>query len=106
MNEGRHYHCPPGPIGACQTSFDALTAHNLGFLTSHPSINEDGSITITYTGQAFLNIKKCTVYKRIIFCIEDQYKMELYFLFKSSLVSVVGGTFEPVPPFHIPLCSN
>ncbi|XP_047488186.1 cation-independent mannose-6-phosphate receptor-like isoform X1 [Penaeus chinensis] len=50
VNEGRHYHCPPGVIGACQTSFDAMTAHNLGFLTSHPSVNEDGSLTITYTG--------------------------------------------------------
>ncbi|XP_042892798.1 cation-independent mannose-6-phosphate receptor-like [Penaeus japonicus] len=27
-----------------------MTAHNLGFLTSHPSVNEDGSITIIYTG--------------------------------------------------------
>ncbi|XP_042211767.1 cation-independent mannose-6-phosphate receptor-like isoform X2 [Homarus americanus] len=50
VNEGTHYHCPLGPIGTCQTSIGRQTAYNLGFLTSHPVLNQDGSITILYTG--------------------------------------------------------
>lgn len=50
VNEGTYYHCPLGPIGACQTSVGRESAYNLGYLTSHPVINRDGSITVLYTG--------------------------------------------------------
>nr|XP_045597766.1 LOW QUALITY PROTEIN: cation-independent mannose-6-phosphate receptor-like [Procambarus clarkii] len=50
VNKVNHYQCPVGPIGACQTSVGPEGSYNLGFLTSHPSVNKDGSITIIYTG--------------------------------------------------------
>ncbi|XP_068221483.1 cation-independent mannose-6-phosphate receptor isoform X2 [Palaemon carinicauda] len=50
VNDEAFYHCPPGPIGACQTSIGASSAYNMGFLTSHPTVNADGSITVLYTG--------------------------------------------------------
>jgi len=46
-----HFACPTGHVGACQTSMDKQTAYNLGHLSSDPVVNEDGTITVLYTGQ-------------------------------------------------------
>lgn len=56
MNPAYYYNCPTGNVGACQTSLNLQTAYSLGYITSDPIINEDGTITVIYTGNIYIYI--------------------------------------------------
>ena len=51
INKALYYACPTGNVGGCETSMDSHSAHNMGFLTSDPIVNEDGTISVLYTGK-------------------------------------------------------
>ena len=42
--------CGGGSVGACEVGYSYLMAKNLGLVTSDPVVNEDGTITVIYTG--------------------------------------------------------
>ncbi|XP_018019432.1 cation-independent mannose-6-phosphate receptor isoform X2 [Hyalella azteca] len=98
VNPVGFYSCPPGNVGACQTSLNRQTAYNLGYITSDPVINSDGTITIIYTGGDACNQGKHTRSTRIILSC-DKYEHEPVFLEESPTCELV---FLWATPFACP----
>lgn len=106
VNYETYYHCPPGPIGACQTSIGASSAYNMGFLTSHPTVNADGSITVLYTGGDACKNGQHTRSTRInLFC--DQRELEPVLMEVTDTCEYIFNWLTPAAcPRHLKTGNN
>ncbi|KAF2365181.1 Cation-independent mannose-6-phosphate receptor [Trinorchestia longiramus] len=101
VNPVGYYACPPGNVGACQTSLNKHAAYNLGYITSDPVVNSDGTITIIYTGGDPCKDGKHTRSTRIMLSC-DKYAYEPVFIEETSTCEYVFSWLTPLAcPRHV-----